>query len=227
MPKTVPTTPTCPVTGEPLPLTDPGRAVSQTACNQLRVAASNLADIMTILDLMIQGTGSDHTTTRTAPGSKPPLNLGLLAKIDDDRDTIDVWANNLAQHVNPNLRYRPGDWQAIQAVFTQYADKCSHWRHGDINPGALCIERVTAAIQRLERIAFPRQEHKMNEFERLTAKVQLEQLELQIEPAREAVRLLTGRKLSRDTVYSWERRGKIKSVGDPKRFRVRDLLELQ
>ena len=43
----------CPVTGEPLPVTDPGRIVSQTACNRLRVATSDLAVVRGITMLLV------------------------------------------------------------------------------------------------------------------------------------------------------------------------------
>lgn len=215
----------CPITFEPLPLDDQKRIVSQTACNQLRVAVSNLADIMSIIDQMIAGAGRPNSTTHTQPGSKPPLNIGLLSTIDDDRDTIDIWANNLAQHVNPNLRYRPGDWATIQAILTQYADKCGHWTYGDTKPGVLCIQRVTAAIARLERIAFPPEQRQLTELERLAAEDRLKDTTLTIGPACEAVRLITGIDIKPSRVRKWKQRGQIDSIGEPPRYRIASLLD--
>lgn len=219
----------CPITGEPLPLTDPGRVVSQAACNQLRVAASNLADIMHTLDQMLQpgatptSGGGGHTT----PASRPPLNLGLLATIDDDRDTIDIWANNLAQHVIPGFRYRPGDWHTIQAILTQYADKCGHWQYQGTLPGVHCIQRVTAAIRRLEAITSPPEHPPLTRIEQDAARERIAHARLTIGPATQTVQLITGRALPRHTVYSWERRGKISGTGQPKRYLVQELLDLQ
>lgn len=53
----------CPITGELLPVTDPGRIVSQTACNRLRVATSDLTGLMGVIDALIAGEGHTHTHT--------------------------------------------------------------------------------------------------------------------------------------------------------------------
>lgn len=208
-------------------MTDPGRVVSRAAVNQFRTKVRDLADTMAVIDARIAGARHSENPRSMKPGSRPPLNLAVLAAVDDDRDTIDVWANNLAQHANPSLRYRPGDWVAIEQILKHYAHLCGHWHYGDSLPGVLCIQRVTAAIDHLERVADPnRDQPHLTELQRLNARDNLRDAWLTIGPACEAVRLITGNCLAKKTVYSWEYRGKIEGEGEPRRYMIQDLLDL-
>lgn len=217
----------CPITAEPLPPAEPGRILSKTACSRLRNAADGLAELMATINQMIAGNGrpKPEVPIRARATFPPaPLNLHVLAAIDDARDTLDIWANNLAQHANPSLRYTPGDWQAVQAIFTTYANLCAFWQHDNVEAGRLCVERVCEAIRHLQQIASPKEDAPMTARERDYATETLKSRAMPITPAIEAVRLLTGVKLNRQTIYSWERRGHITSRGTPKRFQVGELL---
>ena len=67
----------CPITGELLPVTDPGRIVSQTACNRLRVATSDLTGLMGVIDALIAGEGHTHAH---GSGGVARTRAGLLKK---------------------------------------------------------------------------------------------------------------------------------------------------
>lgn len=220
----------CPITGEPLPLTDPGRIVSQAACNRLRGATNDLAELMETIDEMIAGAGRKPAGGGShVSGPRAPLNLGLLDAVSDWRDTIDLWASELLAYVRPGVRYRPGDWRTAEVIFQQYASRCSHWTQtwGDTvqETGAMCIDETIDAIRHLDRIANPR-ETLTQELSRDEAMAKLADVTLTIRSACETIRLLTGRELPTSTVRSWEHRGKITGQGSPKRYPISQLIQL-
>ncbi len=220
----------CPITGELLPVTDPGRIVSQTACNRLRVATSDLTGLMGVIDALIAGEGHTHAHgSGGVAGPRAPLSLAVLDRVDDWRDAIDVWAGELLGFVRPGMGRRPGDWRAAQAIFTQFSDRCGYWTQqwqGQTQlTGAMCIDEVTFAIQQLEAIASPRETVTV-ELSKDEAIARLEGVSLTVREACQAAGLIVGRQLPPDTVYKWEARGKIVSTGNPRRFPVVELIAL-
>lgn len=221
----------CPITGEPLPVSDPGRIVSRTACRKLKVACSNLTDLMSVVDQLVAGEGRAHENVGGGHvgGPRAPLNLTILDAASDWRDTIDLWATELLRYVHPGMRRLPGDWRSAQQILTRYAERCAYWTETwgeQIQPtGAMCIDEVMEAVKRLEWIVNPREAEVVEvttdeAVERLSAEA------MTIRAACEVVRLMTGKVLPSSTVRSWERRGKIAAVGDPKRYPVMELVRL-
>lgn len=207
---------TCPITGQPL--YEPGMTVHPDALITLRTQTNNLVGLMETLDERLAGAGRPERAVRTShmPGSKPPLSVGLLDAIDDHRDTIEAWAWNIMQHVNPSFRFpRLHDWGLVQAVYQQHLRSLTTWEYAP----AMCDE-LTDALTRLNRIIDPTDQTPAHTTEDLPDRT------MTMTPAIQAVQLLTGKPLPRHTVYSWERRGHLVSTGDPKQYSIRDLLTL-
>lgn len=221
----------CPITDEPLPVTDPGRIASNTACNQLRAATNNLADLMATIDQMIAGAGRKHDSNGNThvAGPSAPLNLTMLEKADEWRDVIDLWATELLRHAQPGMARRPGDWTSAQAIFNQHAHSCGHWTqqwNGQTQPtGAMCIDEVLDAVRRLEQLANPK-EPATNELTTTDALTQLDGISLTIRNACQVITILTGQPLNPSTVRSWEHRGHITANGNPKMYPILDLYRL-
>ena len=208
---------TCPITGEPLP--DPGQTVSRKALIDFRNRTNNIAGLMCDLDRRLAGeaTPTRAIPTPAPPGSRPPLNLSILAAIDDHRDTVEAWAFHVMQHVSPAFRFpRPHAWNTIEAVYQQHALGLAQWEYSPA-----MIDEVEYSLKVLEKYAGHTMPAKI-----LATVEDLPDKHLTIGTAVAAVKLATGKHLPKQTVYSWERRGKIKSSGDPKRYSMRDLLTL-
>lgn len=221
----------CPITGEPLPVSDPGRIVSRTACRKLKVACSNLMDLMSVVDQLVAGEGRAHENVGGGhvSGPRAPLNLTILDAASDWRDTIDLWATELLRYVHPGLRRLPGDWRSAQQILTRYAERCAYWTETwgeQVQPtGAMCIDETIDAIRHLDQIANPR-ETLTQELTRDEAMAKLADVTLTIRSACETIRLLTGKTLPAATVRKWEQRGKIVGQGSPKRYPISQLIQL-
>ena len=208
---------TCPITGEPLP--DPGQTVSRTALQNFRNRTNNIVGLMRDLDRRLAGeaTPTRAVPTPAPPGSRPPLNISLLAAIDDHRDTVETWAFHVMQHLKPMFRFPCGHaWNTIEAIYQQHATALAQWEQAPA-----MIDEVTHSLNTLERYA-----GHVAPAQILATVEDLPDKQLTIGNAVAAIRLATGKHLPKQTVYSWERRGKIKSSGDPKRYSMRDLLAL-
>lgn len=216
---------TCPITGQPLNPNDPAQIVSKEACKQLQHVTKHLATTMNCINQILQGAGKppQETSTHTRQPFPPaPLNLHAFTAIDDARDTIDIWANNLAQHANPTLRYNPGDWHTIQAIFQTYAHHCQHWQTPHSQPGILCIQRVTNATQQLTNLINP----PTTTTNPTVALEQLKNKNLPIRQAAQTLTLLTGKHIPTSTIRSWKHRGHITTTGNPPRYNIQQLLTL-
>lgn len=206
----------CPITGEVLP--NPGQTVALSALQKLRAETNNLTGLMSDLDARLAGAGrptGEHV--RTMPGSQPPLSLGFLTLIDEHRDTLEAWAWEIMQHINPSWRMLDHTWARVQAIYQQKLLDLTTWEYAPT-----MIDEVTDALGYLKRAA--------GYVEPVTyTNTTIEDLPdkwLTIGPAATAIFHLTGKPLPKQTIYSWERRGKIESKGDPKRYSMRDLLAL-
>lgn len=209
----------CPITGEPL--LNPGQTISQSAANRIKTQTRGLAALMnSIPEHLAEKRGSEEGRRGSRPTSTPPLNVHLLDLLDAHRDTVMIWAASLAAHVNPTLRFRNGDWQQVEAIYQQYADRALNWQHAPT-----MIDEVLDALHQIEHALTPQTTPQLSEPEKEYAAGALLNRWLTITPACQAVQLLTGVQLSASTVRKWKQRGKIQTQGDPPRYKISDLID--
>lgn len=208
-------TPTCPITGEPL--LNPGQTVSKTALLELRTKTNDVAELMRRIDQRLAGAGRPERVvhTRSVPASKPPLSLGLLDVVDEHRDTVEAWAWNIMQHLKPAWRMpRSHDWHLVEAIYQQHLESLSQWEYAPA-----MVDEVTDAMRHLTRLDEP-------------APIQADPEDiagryLQIGNVCDVIKFYWGIEPNRSTIRTWIERGKLKPTShEPPRYLVRDVLRL-
>ena len=202
----------CPINGDLLPPRDPGRIVSQRACEQLIAATNSLPELMQTVFEVLSGAGRQRAGGGgTVAGPRAPLNVSLLDEVSDLRDTVDVWASALMQYALPGSMRRAEDWVNARVVFRRFAVACGHWTESwqgkRQDTGVMCVEEVLYAVRRLDSIVNPR-EVETRELSSEEAEESVRGLWLTVRAACDTVRSLTGADLKPDTVRKWDRRGK-------------------
>lgn len=207
----------CPITGEPL--LNPGQTISHTALQQLRNATNDLAGLMQLLDCRLAGEGTPERAVHvhSIPSSKPPISLGLLDAVDDHRDTIEAWAWNIMQHVNPSYRLpRLHDWHTIEQIYQQHLLSLTTWEYA---PNM--YDELTDALTRLN--------HVINPTPQAATPIDPNELTnryLTTDNCRTALKLHWNIDLPTATIRSWKHRGHITPDAHG-RYLLADLLALQ
>lgn len=217
-PERHPSSNVCPITGEPF--TMPGQTVALSALVVLKTETNDIVNLMALLDQRLAG--EDRPTrdveTHSVPSSRPPINIPLLAAIDDHRDTIRGWALDIMAHVNPSWRMPAGhQWATVEAIYEQHLPKLAQWEYAPLMVRQL--EDALDALKRLAGLIEP------PTFKNVTID-DLPDKKLTAVVAANAVQHITGRPFSRSNLYNWERAGKLEAYGDPKKYSMRDILAL-
>lgn len=110
----------------------------------------------------------------------------------------------------------------IEQIYRDLTHKALTWEHAP-----QMVNDVLNALHAIDQALTPKTVPALTEDEKRYAAGALLHRHLTISAACDAVRLLTDTPLPKNTVYSWVKRGHITPKGNPKRYLIQDLIDLQ